>query len=67
MLEIFTTEACPMCSMLKEKMVAKKLDFKENHDLDEIIKEGFDTVPVLKLDDGVYLGFGEANSFINSL
>ena len=67
MLEIFTTETCPMCVMLKDKMKAKGIDFKENHDLDEIIKLGFETVPVLKTEDGEYLDFGKAVALVNSL
>lgn len=67
MLEIFTTEACPMCKMLKDKLITKGIAFKENHDLDGIIKLGFETVPVLKTEDGEYLDFGKANVFVNSL
>lgn len=67
MLEIFTTETCPMCEMLKDKLITKGITFKENHDLDEIIKLGFETVPVLKTEDGEYLDFGKANAFVNSL
>lgn len=67
MVEIFTTQTCPRCHMLKEKMNIKGIDFKENQDVDEVIKLGYRSVPIVKKEDGEILDFGKAISWINSL
>ena len=67
MIEIFTTESCPRCKMLKQRMMEKNIDFKENTDEEEMANLGFMTIPMLKTDDGELLDFGKAISWINSL
>lgn len=66
MIEIYTTESCARCKLLKERMKAKGINFKENQDEDEIIKLGFLTAPIVKLEDGELLDFGKAVSWVNS-
>ena len=67
MIEIFTTEGCGRCNMLKQRMTEKNIDFKENNDEEERANLGFMTVPMLRTDDGELLDFGKAISWINSL
>ena len=67
MIEIFTTEGCARCKMLKQRMIDKNIDFKENNDEEEMAKLGFMTVPMLRTDEGELLDFGKAISWINSL
>ena len=67
MIEIFTTESCSRCKMLKQRMIDKNIDFKENNDEEEMAKLGFMTVPMLRTDEGELLDFGKAISWINSL
>ncbi len=67
MIEIYSTQSCPRCKMLKERLENKNIDFKEIQDEKEIIKLGFMTAPIVKKDDGEILDFGKAISWINSL
>ena len=67
MIEIFTTEGCGRCNMLKQRMIEKNIDFKENDDEEEMARLGFMTVPMLRTDEGELLDFGKAISWINSL
>lgn len=57
---------CPKCHVLEMKLKQKNIPFKINTDADEMIKLGFSEAPILKVDDK-YLGFSEANKYINSL
>lgn len=63
---LFSTESCPRCKILRDKMVAKNIDFEECHDEDYMVQLGIDMVPILKVEDKM-LGFGEANTYINNL
>ena len=56
----------PKCRVLETKLKQKNIPFKINTNVDEMIKLGFSEAPVLKVDDK-YLGFSEANKYINSL
>ena len=67
MIEIFTTEGCARCKMLKQRMIDKNIDFKENTDEEEMAKLGFMTVPMIRTDEGELLDFGKAIAWINSL
>ena len=64
---LFSTLTCPKCNILKKKMENVNLVFTIEYDLTEISSLGFSSVPILKLDNGTYLEFFEANTFINSL
>lgn len=66
MIEIFSTQTCPRCKILKEKMKSKGVEFIENQDEEEMKKLGIMSVPVLRK-DGELLDFGKAISWINSL
>ncbi len=67
MIEVYSTEYCPRCKMLKERLINKNIEFKENQDEKEMADLGFTTIPVLKTDDGEFLDFGKAIAWINSL
>lgn len=67
MVEIFTSESCPRCKMLKERMKDKGIDFKENQDEEEMVKLGFTSIPMIRTEDDEVLDFGKAISWINSL
>lgn len=55
---------CPKCMVLKEKLYAKHINFKECNDIEEMQKLGMTVVPVLKVNDE-YLDFKAANNYIN--
>lgn len=62
---LYTTD-CPRCKVLERKMSAKGIGFTTNHDVQDAIDNGFTSAPVLRTDDGRYLGFSDANVFVNA-
>ncbi len=67
MIEVYSTEYCPRCKMLKERLNSKNIEFKENQNEEEMANLGFTTIPILKTEDGELLDFGKAIAWINSL
>lgn len=65
MITLYTT-GCPACSILEKKMKIKKIAYKICNDTAEMIKLGFDRVPVLKVDNNI-LYFEDAVKYINNL
>ena len=63
--DLFTTH-CPKCLILEEKLKQKNIEYEEHTDVDEMIKLGYLTVPVLIVDAKEY-SFGEAVQWVNSL
>lgn len=64
-IDLFTTH-CPKCLALEHKLKEKNLLYKVHTDVDEMIKLGYDSVPVLRVDEKDY-SFGDAIKWINSL
>lgn len=64
MVTIYTTETCPKCKILKKKLTDKNIDFKDETDVEELLRLGIKDVPVLKVDETL-LDFSAANSWIN--
>lgn len=67
MIELYSTETCPRCKILKERLKNKNIEFKENQNEEEMTNLGFTTIPMLKTDKGEFLDFGKAIAWINSL
>lgn len=61
---ILYSNNCPKCKVLKSKLNDKSISYKEENDMDEILKTGFKALPLLKV-DGEILQFKEANDWIN--
>lgn len=55
---------CPKCLILKKKLYTKNIDFTEVNDMDEMIKLGFMSMPMMDV-DGEILDFTKANTWIN--
>ena len=64
MVKIYTTDTCPKCKILKEKMDLKGIEYTEVHNNDALIEKGIFTVPVLEV-DGKMMNMKEANDWIN--
>ena len=64
---VLYSNGCPRCVILKKKLDEKKIEYKISDNLNDIVKEGFMSVPVLKVDDFTFLGFGEATKWINGM
>lgn len=67
MIEVYSTQTCPRCKLLKERLNDKNIAFKENKDEKELLKLGFTSVPIVRTEDNKLLDFGQAISWINSL
>ena len=61
---ILYSNNCPKCKVLKSKLNDKSISYKEENDMDEILKTGFRALPLLKV-NGEILQFKEANDWIN--
>ena len=55
---------CPKCLVLEEKLEDKNIDYELVTDVDEMLKKGFQSAPVLEV-DGKIMNFSEANRWIN--
>ena len=62
---ILYSTGCPKCRVLKTKLDKKNINYIENNDVEEMLKLGFDLLPVLKVDNDI-MNFTEANDWINN-
>lgn len=62
MIVLYSTETCPRCKILKEKMDEKKIEYKECHDMDVMKALKILSVPVLVNQ----MDFSEANNWVNN-
>lgn len=60
---IIFSNGCPKCEVLKTKMDNANLNYKTSTDFQEIIDRGFETLPVLKVNNE-YLDFVSAVKWI---
>lgn len=60
---LFTLD-CPRCKVLEKKLEQSGINFTVCKDKELMLKNGFDLLPVLKVDDKV-MGFKEAVKWIN--
>ena len=62
---ILYSNGCPKCRVLETKLETKNISYIKNKNVSEIADMGFQSLPVLKVDNS-YLGFAEANNWINN-
>ena len=60
---LYTTQ-CPKCMVLEKKLTAKNIEYSTVEDVNLMISKGFDTMPMLEIDDKV-MDFKAANTWIN--
>lgn len=65
MVVLYST-GCPRCNVLKKKLDAKGIEYKEVTDVDIMKEKGYLLVPILTVDDEVF-DFTEANCWINGI
>jgi len=65
MITLYGVHGCPRCSALGSMMKKKNIEFQKNEDVDLMIERKFDAIPVLELEDGTILSYGEAIQYIN--
>ena len=63
---LLISNGCPKCKILESKLNEKGLIFSKSDNLEEIISNGFKTVPMLKI-DGRFLDFGKALQWIQDI
>ena len=66
MIVLYSTEHCPMCNMLKQKLNAAKLEYEICTDVDQMLQLGIHSVPKM-LADGKLLNLSEAVKYINQI
>lgn len=57
---------CPKCNILNKKLKDKQIEVEVIDDPEVIKTEGLDLMPVLELDDGTRMDFGDAVKWVNS-
>ena len=57
------------CRIIEKKLNHRNIEYElvKDFDYDYLREKGFTTVPVLELDDGRFLGFSDANNYVNGL
>lgn len=61
---ILYSTGCPKCKVLEARLRAKGIDFIHNDNVDEMMKKGFTSVPMLEVNGNV-LSFKEALQWVN--
>lgn len=56
---ILYSTGCPKCNILEKRLTADKIDFKISDDIEILIEKGFQSAPVLQINDK-YLDFATA-------
>lgn len=60
---LYTTD-CAKCKILEQHLYQLKIKYKKVTDENEIMRQGFMSVPILQIDGELPMGFPEALSFL---
>lgn len=63
---VLYSTGCPMCKILKTKLDQKNIEYQVCENVDIMMEKGFQTVPMLEIDDKLY-NFREAVTWVNNL
>ena len=63
---VLYTTGCPKCKILEAKLAQKGIEFSIEENLDEMIALGYQSAPLLKVDDNI-MEFGAAVKWANRL
>lgn len=55
---------CPLCKLVERELKLLHLDYEECTDVDEMLKKGFNTVPILEDKDVFYYGAKNILSYL---
>jgi glutaredoxin len=61
---LYTTH-CPKCKVIEKKLALKKIEYKEETDIEKMKELGFSSAPILEV-NGEFLKFADANKWINN-
>ena len=65
MVKLYST-GCPKCKILKTKLDKANIQYETISDINEMLEKGFDTVPVLVVENNI-MEFVAANNWINEV
>ena len=51
---IFYTTNCPRCQVLKKKMDSLGIEYELNNDIEEMLLQGIQTVPMLRIEEELF-------------
>jgi len=60
---ILFSNNCPKCKILKHKLDQKEVIYEECNDMDIMIKKGFQSVPILQINDK-FMNYNEAIKWV---
>lgn len=63
---VLYTIDCPKCKVLEQKLKSKNIKYKTFTDVNEMIRKGLSTMPMLEV-DGNILSFSEAVKWVNEV
>lgn len=63
---VLFSNGCPRCKILKQKLDDKQIKYTISDDFDEVMDQGLQTAPVLKVNNKYYQ-FGDAVKLIGEL
>ena len=61
---IFYSTHCPKCHVLEAKLKEKNVEYEENNNVDDMIKTGYRTAPLLEV-NGEVMDFTSAIKWVN--
>lgn len=64
---ILYTTNCPRCQLLKERLTQAGMEYAVVDDIDVILNKGIAEVPVLEIEDGRLLSFGDSIRYIGGV
>ena len=56
---ILYSTGCPKCNLLEKRLTANNIDYKISDDVEILIEKGFQSAPVLQINDQ-FIEYGEA-------
>jgi len=64
---LYGAHGCPMCAALGEMLKYHGIKYEKNEDTEYMIQQGFDSIPMLELENGDRLNYGQALKYLNNL
>lgn len=64
MITLYST-GCPKCNLLERRLTNDKIEFTVSNNIDKLIEMGFQTAPVLQINDQ-FVEYGEAMKMLKA-
>lgn len=63
---VLYSTGCPRCKTLKMLLDNREITYEENNSVEEMLKLGFNDVPILQV-DGNYLNYNQSKQWLENL